>query len=173
MPGELRNTFLVVTVLIATAAYQGVLSPPGGFNQGNNGNTIINTNVTNYNTTTTSSFDASGKAVMSKKDFYSFMAYNSGALAFSLGAIVFLIPFAWVRGFIPAIPVCVSLVYLLSGYVTALNVISPLDVNKTKELQLFIILTFIVFVLSKILVLCISRRRLRSRRTTSTRPETP
>ncbi|KAL7111747.1 hypothetical protein ACP275_05G108900 [Erythranthe tilingii] len=172
MSGDTRNAFLVVTVLIATAAYQGVLSPPGGFNQGNN---IINTNnVTNYNTTNTSSFDATGKAVMSKKDFESFMGYNSYALAFSLGAIVFLIPLTWVIKYVmPVSLVCGSLVYLLVGYLTALKVISPLDVNKTKKQQLGTGIIFIwVIVVFRISVLCIPIRRLRSPGT-STRPETP
>ncbi|KAL7150401.1 hypothetical protein ABFS83_05G109600 [Erythranthe nasuta] len=160
MSGDTRNAFLVVTVLIATAAYQGVLNPPGGFNQGNN---IINTNnVANYNTTNTGSFDASGKAVMSKQHFYSFMAYNSGALAASLGLIVFLIPLNSANDFSLAGLLCPCLVNLLIGYVKALKVISPLDVNKNKELQVYIILTFIAIVLFKIVVLYISRRRLPS-----------
>ncbi|KAL7111748.1 hypothetical protein ACP275_05G109000 [Erythranthe tilingii] len=173
MSGDTRNALLVVAVLIATAGYQGVLSPPGGFNQGN---TIINTNnVTNYNTTTTCSFDASGKSVMSKKDFEYFMKYNSGALAFSLGAIVFLIPLTWVIKYVmPVSLVCGSLVYLLVGYLTALKVISPLDVNKTKKQQLGTGIIFIwVIVVFRISVLCIPIGRLRSPGTTSTRPETP
>ncbi|EYU40066.1 hypothetical protein MIMGU_mgv1a021607mg, partial [Erythranthe guttata] len=151
MPGDTRNAVLVVAVLIATAAYQGVLSPPGGLNQGNNGNT----------NTSTGSFDASGKAVMSKQDFYSFMLYNSGALAVSLGLIVFFIPLTSANDFVLGILlVSVPLISLLCGYLTALRVISPLDFNKLIELLAFILLTFIVFVLVKFFMLYFSRRRL-------------
>ncbi|KAL7142014.1 hypothetical protein ABFS83_08G093900 [Erythranthe nasuta] len=139
MTGDMRNALLVVAVLIATAAYQGVLSPPGGFNQGNNGNTNFTDNST---TTTTRSFDASGKTVMSKKDFEYFMSCNSGALAFSLGVIVLLIPLTWVTGFTPVILVCGSLVYLLLGYVAAMKVISSLDVNNLKEIAFFLLSMF-------------------------------
>ncbi|KAA8519415.1 hypothetical protein F0562_013710 [Nyssa sinensis] len=44
---DLRNVILVVAVLVATASYQAVLSPPGGVGQGDNIPSITNTTFPN------------------------------------------------------------------------------------------------------------------------------
>ncbi|XP_012834234.1 PREDICTED: uncharacterized protein LOC105955081 [Erythranthe guttata] len=97
---ETRNSLLVVAVLIATATYQAVLSPPGGVPGGGDPMAPIYMNI----------------------DLYAFMQLNSLALAVSLVFIFSLLPIR-LKTFL----LHLSIVLLMVGYLLAVKLIWPLD----------------------------------------------
>ncbi|KAL8053907.1 hypothetical protein ABFX02_05G103500 [Erythranthe guttata] len=97
---DTRNSLLVVAVLIATATYQAVLSPPGGVPGGGDPMAPIYMNI----------------------DLYAFMQLNSLALAVSLVFIFSLLPIR-LKTFL----LHLSIVLLMVGYLLAVKLIWPLD----------------------------------------------
>ncbi|GMN30954.1 hypothetical protein TIFTF001_003027 [Ficus carica] len=82
---------LVVAVLIATVAYQGDLSPPGGLWQGNNNNNNSTTNDTAITPNGKVSSHHPGTVVLKDSYFLIFMTLNSLALVLTTHGINFLL----------------------------------------------------------------------------------
>ncbi|KAH7867043.1 hypothetical protein Vadar_028194 [Vaccinium darrowii] len=122
---ELRNIGLVVAVLIATATFQAVLSPPGGV--GGPGNNNLLTNGTSINATISSTnhlFAANttdeliGQATYG--DFFVvFYGCNTMAFVLSMLMIMFVLPIQ------PFFPLHVALYSLMLSYGASFSVISP------------------------------------------------
>ncbi|KAL3499732.1 hypothetical protein ACH5RR_038825 [Cinchona calisaya] len=128
---EMRNVLLVVAILIATATYQGVLSPPGGVWQGEGtiSPTIKTTNALKDTASTGISPSVApisphfknpvGKVVMSSKSsFTQFMSANSIAFILSTGVILLVL-----HGRPYTIILHASLGFLAYGYSTAIETI--------------------------------------------------
>lgn len=78
-PSKTRNAMLVIAILIATATYQAVLSPPGGVWQGDTTNN--GTNTTNNGTDTTKPHIA-GQSVMSSSSVFWCLFLVSNSVGF-------------------------------------------------------------------------------------------
>lgn len=114
-PGELRHTLLVLAVLIATATYQAVLSPPGGVWQDNY---IPDNSSSSNNATVVSRAHTAGEAVMGNTNIISFglfLVFNSIGFFMSLHMIYFL-----THGFPLQIELQVSLFALTLTYDTSM-----------------------------------------------------
>nr|XP_027113411.1 ankyrin repeat-containing protein BDA1-like isoform X1 [Coffea arabica] len=117
-PNEVRNTLLVLAVLIATATYQAVLSPPGGVWQDDS----LPSQGTGTNDTSTKPHKA-GEAVMGTHNNISyglFLIFNSIGFFMSTYMIIVLI-----AGFPLQMELQVSLFALLVTYDTSMAAISP------------------------------------------------
>ncbi|CAA3013088.1 ankyrin repeat-containing At3g12360-like [Olea europaea subsp. europaea] len=92
-PSEVRSTLLVVAILITTATYQAVLSPPGGVWQQDDFRSISNRNTTTINDATRPPEHTAGKAVMGSQNSVSFglfLIFNSIGFFTSVQMILFL-----------------------------------------------------------------------------------
>ncbi|KAI5647533.1 hypothetical protein M9H77_33538 [Catharanthus roseus] len=117
-PSEVRTTLLVLSVLIATATYQAVLSPPGGIWQDD----YSPSNSTN-NGTTYSRAHIAGQAVMGTNNMVSFglfLIFNSIGFFMSLHMINFL-----TIGFPLQIELQVSIIALAATYDTCMTALTP------------------------------------------------
>ncbi|KAK2632751.1 hypothetical protein EUGRSUZ_L01132 [Eucalyptus grandis] len=83
-----RNTILVVSGLIATAAYQAVLSPPGGFRQDASSDPLANSTILTANSSSIS-IDEPGSLVLSGGNLYSFLYLNSAVFLLSVTSLSF------------------------------------------------------------------------------------
>ncbi|XP_057463230.1 ankyrin repeat-containing protein BDA1-like [Actinidia eriantha] len=145
MSTELRSIVLVVAVLIATATFHAVLSPPGGVGGGSDNNLLSNgtlikatissanlnpfSNVSHINATvllpSDNPFDRIliknnlGKDITYGPTFLSFYLLNTIAFLASVTMIIIVLPF---QGFIA---LHVSLVFLMMSYGILFLVISP------------------------------------------------
>lgn len=84
---DVRNTILVIAILIATAAYQAIMSPPGGFWQNHYfplNNTVIGPNQTDI----FKGAHYAGQMVMRSKALYFFLVANTLAFISSLVTIL-------------------------------------------------------------------------------------
>ncbi|CDP09711.1 unnamed protein product [Coffea canephora] len=98
LSSEMRNALLVVAVLIATATYQAVLSPPGGISSG----------------------ESTGKVQMGEAYFYVFITLNTVAFAASLGIIFSLLPKSRYN-----LLLFIPLLTLLMSYAFSITIIAP------------------------------------------------
>ncbi|KAH7860349.1 hypothetical protein Vadar_012405 [Vaccinium darrowii] len=124
---ELRNIGLVVAVLIATATFQAVLSPPGGV--GGPGDNNLLTNGTSINATISSSnhlFAANttdeliGYGQATYGDFF-VVFYGCNTMAFVLSMLMIM----FALSFQPFFPLHLALYFLMLSYGVSFSVISP------------------------------------------------
>lgn len=144
-PGQARNTLLVITVLIATATYQAVLSPPGGVweddywadpAQNNNGSSKQPPRHT------------AGKSVMSTHNYVSyglFLLFNSIGFFMSLHMMNFL-----TVGLPLQFELRVALFALTATYDTCMFAIAPSGKISTFFIVLSIMMPLIMIVLTKV-----------------------
>ncbi|CAK9149403.1 unnamed protein product, partial [Ilex paraguariensis] len=107
-PSKTRNTLLVIVILIATATYQAVLSPPGGVWQDDNNGTTPHT---------------AGKSVMASHNsvaYCLFLVSNSMGFFMSLHMLYFL-----TAGFPMQLELKVSLLALTVTYDTSMTAMTP------------------------------------------------
>ncbi|XP_071917257.1 ankyrin repeat-containing protein BDA1-like [Coffea arabica] len=146
MSFDMRNVILVVAVLIVTAAFQGILQPPGGFWQGNA--EITNQTVSRINSANNRAnldvydirkqFQAkqvAGKVVMSYHNFNEFIAGNTVAFVFATMVIFSVLPG---RPYILGLHI--SLVFLTYSYLNAIQIIAELS----KSTKFLIIISWFV-----------------------------
>lgn len=114
MSNENRNALLMVAVLIATATFQAVLSPPGGFRQGPCTNTSAKFNSTSDQN------QQSLFAFQYMAPWISFLAFNTVAFLSSLSEIWFHLP----RGFYFLVKLVIP---LLLCYVLSLSLTTPVS----------------------------------------------
>ena len=130
MSNEVRNAYMIVATLVATATYQAMLSPPGGFHQidaaGTNNTVILGDGPSN------SSKVYEGKSVMSDTKFLEFSTTNFLAFMTSIFTIILLMPknVGWFLLY-------GSILLLTMGYSLSMTVISP---NRSSTLVMFLIL---------------------------------
>ncbi|RDX66382.1 hypothetical protein CR513_54852, partial [Mucuna pruriens] len=123
MTDEIRNAYLVVATLIATATYQAALSPPGGLHQ-----TMVGTDSTlsheapNLLLNSKPSFGNEEKSSMSDKDFITVSITNMFCFIASTFAIVSLLPrtniAAWLLLYL-------SMILLQTSYIFSILVMCP------------------------------------------------
>ncbi|OWM86380.1 hypothetical protein CDL15_Pgr021466 [Punica granatum] len=116
-----REAILVVAVLIATAAYQGILSPPGGFWQDEDSS-------------------SPGKMIMSGRLLSCYLAFNSVAFALSLGEIILNLPGASASNLL-----IMSATFLLLTYSVAFLNNTPEQFLALRVFVLFILAFVCVF----------------------------
>ncbi|KAF3682334.1 putative cyclin-dependent kinases regulatory subunit 1-like [Capsicum annuum] len=112
-PGSVRNTLLVLVVLIATATYQAVLSPPGGVWQDDNSSTGKNNGTPHV----------AGESIMgyhNPKSYRIFLICNSVGFFTSLHMINFL-----TIGFPMRLELQISMTSLVFTYNTSMIAIAP------------------------------------------------
>ncbi|KAM7508865.1 hypothetical protein LguiA_019318 [Lonicera macranthoides] len=96
-PSKVRNTLLVIVILIATATYQAVLSPPGGLWQDDSTPSSSSSNITNSTNTTVTITrpHTAGRAIMGTQNSVAyglFIFFNSIGFFTALHMIYFLTP---------------------------------------------------------------------------------
>ncbi|KAM7508868.1 hypothetical protein LguiA_019321 [Lonicera macranthoides] len=96
-PSKVRNTLLVIVILIATATYQAVLSPPGGLWQDDSTPSSSSNNITNSTNTTVTITrpHSAGRAIMGTQNSVAyglFIFFNSVGFFTALHMIYFLTP---------------------------------------------------------------------------------
>nr|XP_027122479.1 ankyrin repeat-containing protein BDA1-like [Coffea arabica] len=124
LSSEMRNALLVVAVLIATATYQAVLSPPGGISSGGD-TTLFFSNSSDISpisdfTRKTKITDSTGKVQMGETYFYVFIILNTVAFAASLGIIFSLLPTSRYN-----LLLFIPLLTLLMSYTFSITIIAP------------------------------------------------
>ncbi|KAE9467339.1 hypothetical protein C3L33_00753, partial [Rhododendron williamsianum] len=140
---ELRNIGMVVAVLIATATFTAVLSPPGGVGGGGNDllsnggnvnatvsstNNLFGPNTSFINATLSIPTDNPAKRLLFKDDpdtygpdFLNFYVWNTGAFVLSMAMIMFVLPvlsdlFALLKG---------ALLCMMVAYGSSFSLMSP------------------------------------------------
>ena len=116
--GEERNTWLVITTLIATTMYESTLSPPGGLYQISADNN--NLNITSSNST----LKNVGKSVLSKTDFMFFSVFNMISFVISSLTIIIMTP-SWDQGIL----VYPAMSFFIMCYTISMAQITPAGVN--------------------------------------------
>ncbi|KAH7865659.1 hypothetical protein Vadar_009442 [Vaccinium darrowii] len=132
---ELRNIGLVVAVLIATATFQAVLSPPGGVGGPGDNNLLTNGTSINATISSTNHLFAANTSFINTTDeligygqegyatygdfFVVFYGCNTMALVLSMLMIMFALPFQ------PFFPLHLALYFLMLSYGVSFSVISP------------------------------------------------
>ncbi|KAL3518786.1 hypothetical protein ACH5RR_021375 [Cinchona calisaya] len=127
LSGETRNALLVVAVLITTATYQAILSPPGGISSGSDNSPILHdslaispTTSTNDDTGETGTANLTGKVQMGWPNFSIFLILNTIPFFASLGMIVALLPRTHYNSLL-----VVPLLSLSLSYAFSAGIISP------------------------------------------------
>ncbi|KAF3644194.1 ankyrin repeat-containing protein BDA1 [Capsicum chacoense] len=141
---DMRNAYLVVTVLIVTASFQGVLSPPGGGwqsdekdNNNNKNNTALvlppppSITTMKYSESSIQKANAPAPpsnlknflegAISKESLFYPFLIVNSVTFAFSAALTYMLLPF---HGH-DTVLLFVSLMFLMGAYSMSVTLIAP------------------------------------------------
>lgn len=126
MSNENRNALLMVAVLIATATFQAVLSPPGGFRQG------FGLNTSSIANSTSEQDQHSLHAFNYMAPWICFLAFNTVAFLTSLSEIWFHLP----RGFYFLLKLVVP---LLICYMLSLSLTTPVS----RVTPFYLILLFI------------------------------
>lgn len=150
-PGKARNTLLVITVLIATATYQAVLSPPGGVWQDD-----FWPDAAKNTTTTTGGSSSSkqpprhtaGKSVMSTHNYVAyglFLLFNSMGFFMSLHMMNFL-----TLGLPLQFELRVALFALTATYDTCMIAIAPSGKISTFFIVLSVLMPLIMAFLTKV-----------------------
>ncbi|XP_027176555.1 ankyrin repeat-containing protein BDA1-like isoform X1 [Coffea eugenioides] len=124
LSSEMRNALLVVAVLIATATYQAVLSPPGGISSGGD-TTLFFSNSSDISPISdfarkTKITESTGKVQMGEAYFYVFITLNTVAFAASLGIIFSLLPTSRYN-----LLLFIPLLTLLMSYTFSITIIAP------------------------------------------------
>nr|XP_027062964.1 uncharacterized protein LOC113689381 [Coffea arabica] len=124
LSSEMRNALLVVAVLIATATYQAVLSPPGGISSGGD-TTLFFSNSSDISPISdfarkTKITESTGKVQMGEAYFYVFITLNTVAFAASLGIIFSLLPTSRYN-----LLLFIPLSTLLMSYTFSITIIAP------------------------------------------------
>jgi hypothetical protein len=119
---EQRNTWLIIATLVATATYQSILSPPGGFYQAD---------ATSSNSTITSN---AGKSVLSSAHFIVFSHLNIFSFIVSTMAMLVMTPWGGVGSTLIFGPV----VWFAASYLYSMWLITPDPFNlATRDLGIF------------------------------------
>ncbi|CAI9765133.1 unnamed protein product [Fraxinus pennsylvanica] len=153
-PSKVRNTLLVVAVLIATATYQAVLSPPGSVWQDDFWPT---SNTTTINDATNPPAHTAGKAVMGTKNkvsFGLFLLFNSIGFFMSVHMLYFL-----TINFPLQLELQVSLFALVATYDTCMGAIAPNGKLSLFFVILSIVMPFLMMILTKVVRDYPTRRR--------------
>ncbi|KAK2408189.1 ankyrin repeat-containing protein BDA1 [Trifolium repens] len=124
---EQRNTWLIIATLVATATYQSILSPPGGFYQPDA--TAKNLNITSSNSTITSN---AGKSVLSVVHFNVFSHLNIFSFIVSTMAMLVMTPWGGVGSTLIFGPV----VWFAASYLYSMWLITPDPFNLVTHLIL-------------------------------------
>jgi ankyrin repeat protein len=144
---EQRNTWLIIATLVATATYQSVLSPPGGFYQANA--TDNNVNITFSSNSTISTLENAGKSVLSRGDFLVFSHLNVFSFIVSTLAILIMTPWGEVGTLVIG-----PMVWFAVSYLYSMWVISPTPFNSIIDkiflsiIGLALVILFIIIVYS-------------------------
>ncbi|KAM3322162.1 hypothetical protein P3S67_003313 [Capsicum chacoense] len=88
LSNDVRNTLLVLAILIATATNQAVISPPGGVTKGDDS---LSPPLNITTTTTRGGRDRPGTVVLPKRYFNPIMYTNTICFVISVGLIIFLV----------------------------------------------------------------------------------
>ena len=141
MSNEIRNAYLIVATLIATATYQAALSPPGGFHEIDSAATN-NTLIQGHGASNSSKVHE-GKSVMSNTNFLAFSTTNMFAFVTSILTIIFLMPrnVGWFLMY-------ASSWLLVISYFFSMTVISPNDLTTNLMSSIFFVLLPILAVAS-------------------------
>ncbi|KAI5647532.1 hypothetical protein M9H77_33537 [Catharanthus roseus] len=143
-PSEVRTTLLVLSVLIATATYQAVLSPPGGIWQDD----YSPSNSTNSGTTYSRAHLA-GQAVMGTNNMVSFglfLIFNSIGFFMSLHMINFL-----TIGFPLQIELQVCIIALATTYDTCLTALTPVRAMSISYTVVSALLPVLIYISTKVI----------------------
>ncbi|CAL5196986.1 unnamed protein product [Lathyrus oleraceus] len=146
---EQRNTWLIIATLVATATYQSVLSPPGGFYQANATDTNSNT-TSSYSTISTTG--KAGKSVLSRSDFFAFSHLNVFSFGVSIMAILIMTPWGEVGTTLVFGPV----VWFAVSYLYSMNLIAPSNNYSAVTRFLFSLIGIAMVILSLIIMYFIS-----------------
>ncbi|XP_027355299.1 ankyrin repeat-containing protein BDA1-like [Abrus precatorius] len=133
-----RNAFLIVAALVATAAYQSALSPPGGVYQANGGDSSIKFMAT-------APRGNAGRSVMDGGDFLALSLLNTLAFLISTLVIFVLTPNGKMRKILFA-----PMFWFANCYLYSMSVISP----NYASILVYYILLFLLNLLT--LVVCFS-----------------
>ncbi|PHT58400.1 hypothetical protein CQW23_00763 [Capsicum baccatum] len=117
LSNDVRNALLVLAILIATATYQAVLSPPGGVTQGDDS---LSPPLNITTTTTRCGRDRPGTVVLPKRYFNPIMYTNPICFVISVGLIIFLVQTSRY-----SLPLQSSLVFMMSSNMISLLAIFP------------------------------------------------
>ncbi|TKY66478.1 Ankyrin repeat-containing protein [Spatholobus suberectus] len=128
MSEEVRNAYLVVATLVATATYQAALSPPGGFHQTDVGTNNTLSHVASKSWITWYDARSGSKSSLSNEDFIQITMANMFCFFASTFAIVSLMPrnnvVAWLL-------LTSSMLLLQASYMSSIFAMSP-TANTTK-----------------------------------------
>ncbi|KAL2478312.1 Ankyrin repeat family protein [Forsythia ovata] len=144
-PSKVRNTLLVIAVLIATATYQAVLSPPGGVWQDDFSPT---SNTTTINDATQPPAHTAGKAVMGTHNTVSFglfLLFNSIGFFMSIHMLYFL-----TIKFPLQLELQVSLFALVATYDTCMGAMAPNGKLSLFFVTLSIVMPLLMLILTKV-----------------------
>jgi uncharacterized membrane protein YeaQ/YmgE (transglycosylase-associated protein family) len=152
---EQRNTWLIIATLVATATYQSILSPPGGFYQADA--TAKNLNITSSNSTITTS--NAGKSVLSSVHFNVFSHLNIFSFIVSTMAMLVMTPWGGVGSTLIFGPV----VWFTASYLYSMWLITPDPFNLVTHLILASFVGLVVVILIIMFIVKVFTRLQRQR----------
>ncbi|XP_056159736.1 ankyrin repeat-containing protein BDA1-like [Syzygium oleosum] len=113
-----RNIILVVATLVATATYQAVLTPPGGYWPDSSSNPLANSSVVTSNSSAIIAIEKphqAGNIILSGAYLYMFVYLNSAAFFVSVGSIMVAAVSLWPHTLIVYYALtCLSVAYCVS-----------------------------------------------------------